>query len=309
MTLGRTARNSWQAAGQPTVEHNSRRCGFFLRDRQRRRDGRVERRSPGGPVDNFPPPAVANDRAVWHKCDSFLVMKNKPNQSPEDKLLVLLQEVLPKATPDPRLAGKIYEAVETQLKARTRAAAFEKFCAKVALPDLEPKSIAEVKQQLAASFDNGDVTVKADRKAGKLAVEISLTNGHQFSGEIEVDPAKTAEPADDPEVTLKFVPFPVCLPGDPEVIWLLAKRENLTSPEAAILLSKVETEFWASKSGQKLLRDRVERSFPEFIARVPSGMLSEAGLKRHYKEPEPVQSLRPVPKPGKERARMEAPVS
>ena len=32
---------------------------------------------------------------------------------------------------------------------------------------------------------------------------------------------------------------------------------------------------------------------PEFISRVPAGMLSELGLKRHYKLPEPVKVLRP----------------
>jgi hypothetical protein len=48
--------------------------------------------------------------------------------------------------------------------------------------------------------------------------------------------------------------------------------------------------LWTSKAGQKSLRDRVERNFPEFIARVPGGMLGEVGLKRHYKTPEPVDT-------------------
>ena len=105
-----------------------------------------------------------------------------------------------------------------------------------------------------------------------------------------------AADSEEQEVTLKFVPFPVCLPGDKELVWLLAKRENLTPEEAGIALSKLEEEFWASKTGQKLLRDRVERSFPEFIARVPGGSLTESGLKRHYKTPEPVKLLRTAPK-------------
>lgn len=77
---------------------------------------------------------------------------------------------------------------------------------------------------------------------------------------------------------------------------MLAKRENMTPEEAAIALTKIEDDFWASKTGQKLIRDRVERSFPEFIARAPGGMLSELGLKRHYKTPEPVKLLKPMPK-------------
>jgi hypothetical protein len=88
------------------------------------------------------------------------------------------------------------------------------------------------------------------------------------------------------------VPFPVCLPGDKELVWLMGKRENMSPDEAGIALTKAEEEFWASKTGQKLIRDRVERSFPEFIARAPAGVLNERGLKRHYKTPEPIKSLR-----------------
>ena len=87
------------------------------------------------------------------------------------------------------------------------------------------------------------------------------------------------------------MPFPVCLPGDKELVWLLAKRENMSPAEAGIALAKLEDDFWASKTGQKMLRDRVERIFPEFIARVPGGMLGEVGLKRHYKTPEPVKLM------------------
>jgi hypothetical protein len=88
----------------------------------------------------------------------------------------------------------------------------------------------------------------------------------------------------------------VALPSDPELVWMLAKRENLNPEEAAVTLAKVEEEFWASKSGQKLIRDRVERTFAEFVSRVPAKMLSEGGLKRHYKEPEPVKEFRTLNK-------------
>src|ERR1039458_10618961 len=121
-------------------------------------------------------------------------------------------------------------------------------------------------------------------------VEVALPDGGQFSSKMKVGPAATAA-NEDQELTLKFVPFPICLPGDKELVWLLAKRENMSPDEAGIALSKLEEEFWASKTGQKMLRDRVERCFPEFIARVPGGMLGEAGLKRHYKMPEPVKLL------------------
>jgi hypothetical protein len=190
------------------------------------------------------------------------------------------------------LAGKIYQAVELELKAKAKVTAFEKFCTKVELPDLEAKSIEDVKTQLAASFAGGDVTLKPNRKEKTLAIEVALPDGSQFSGEIKVNATAGHEASDEQEITLKFVPFPVCLPGDKELVWLLAKRENMSPEEAGIALSKLEEDFWASKTGQKMLRDRVERNFPEFIARVPGGMLGEVGLKRHYKTPEPVKLLR-----------------
>jgi len=205
--------------------------------------------------------------------------------------LELLKKVLPIAAPDPVLAGKIYAAIEAELKTKARVNAFEKFCAKVELPDLESKTLDDVKLQLTAAFGEGDLTVKPNRKEKSLAVEISLPDGTQLQTQIPVRPV-AAEGDEDPELTLKFAPFPVSLPGDPELIWLLAKRENLTPEEAGIALTKAEDDFWASKTGQKLLRDRVERSFPEFVSRAPAGMLGDAGLKRHYKMPEPVKVLR-----------------
>jgi hypothetical protein len=222
-------------------------------------------------------------------------MKKETKKSNEVQLLDLLKRVLPKATHDAQLAEKIYQAIEGELKTKARAIAFEKFCGGIELPNLEQKTVADVKLQLAASFGDGDITLKPNKKEQSLMVEVALPEGGQFSGEIKVG-AVTAADSEEQEVTLKFVPFPVCLPGDKELVWLLAKRENLTPEEAGIALSKLEEEFWASKTGQKLLRDRVERSFPEFIARVAGGLLTEVGLKRHYKTPEPVKLLRTAPK-------------
>jgi hypothetical protein len=219
-------------------------------------------------------------------------MKKETAKTNEVQLLDLLKKVLPKATHDAALAGKIYEAVEKELKAKARSTAFDKFCAKVELPDLEPKSIEAVQTQLGASFGEADITLRPNRKEKTLAVEVALPDGTQFSGEVQVNPNAAAEASEEQEITLKFIPFPVSLPGDKELVWLLAKRENLSPEEAGIALAKSEEEFWASKSGQKLLRDRVERSFPEFISRVPSGVLNEVGLKRHYKTPEAVKILR-----------------
>jgi hypothetical protein len=227
-------------------------------------------------------------------------MKREPKKTAksgvEDQLLALLKQVLPKATDDARLADKIFEAVEQELGQKSRSKAFDKFCARCPLTDLEADSIKAVQQDLAAAFGGGDVTVKPNRKEGCLAVEVALPDGSQFSSVIKVDPSADKAAAESEAPAAKFAPFPVCLPGDAELVWLLAKRENLGPDKAAMALIRVEEEFWASKTGQTLLRDRVEKSFPEFIARAPAGLLTEAGLKRHYKEPEPIKLLRPLGK-------------
>ena len=218
--------------------------------------------------------------------------KKESTQVTEKELLELLKRVLPKATHDPKLAGRIYEAVEFELKAKSKSKAFDKFCTKMELPDLEPKSVEEVRKQFAAAFGDGEVVIKPNKKEKSLAIEVTLPEGTQFQGEVKVNPNAGMTEDGEQEITLKFVPFPVSLPGDAELVWMLAKRENMTPEEAAVALTKVEDDFWASKTGQKLIRDRVERSFPEFVSRVPAGMLNELGLKRHYKTPEPVKQLR-----------------
>jgi hypothetical protein len=216
---------------------------------------------------------------------------SKSKQDEQAQLLSLLRSVLPKIAPDPVLAEQIYSACEAELRVKNRASSFEKFCERIELPNLEPKTVEEVKQHFAAGFGEADVDIVPDEENKTLGVEVSLPDGTQFHKRLPVRPV-VPDAGDEAEVTLKFVAFPVALPGDPELAWSLAKRENLTNDEAAMALTKVEEDFWASKAGQKLMRDRVERSFPEFIARAPAGLLNEIGLKRHYKLPETVKVLR-----------------
>jgi hypothetical protein len=223
-----------------------------------------------------------------------MAKEKKPTKTKRDEqaqLLDLLRTILPKVAPDPALADKIYAAFEAELRIKNRASSFEKFCERIALPDLEEKTLEEVKQQLVAGFGDADLDLEPNEDGKGLRVDVSLPDGTQFHSRILVRP-NGPEESDEPEVTLKFVAFPACMPGDQELIWALAKRENMTNDEAAIALTKIEDDFWASKTGQKLLRDRVERSFAEFIARVPAGSLGDAGLKRHYKLPETLKVLR-----------------
>lgn len=219
-------------------------------------------------------------------------MAAKTKSTKEAQVLELLKSILPKTIPDPKLVEKVYSACELEIKSRNRVGSFEKFCEKCELPDLEPETVAGVKQQFEGSFGKGAVALLPNPEKEMLHVEVQLPDA-TFTGTVKVRPVGEVE--EDQEVKLKFVSFPVALPADPELIWTLAKKENMTADEAAITLNKIQDDFWASKMGQKCLRDRVERTFAEFVARVPSKALTEVGLKRHYKEPEAVKVLRQLP--------------
>jgi hypothetical protein len=222
--------------------------------------------------------------------------KQKSSNNRESQLLELLKKVLPKTISDPKLAEKVYSACAEELKAKTKVSSFEKFCEKVELPDLKAATVSEVKQQFEASFGKGAVTVKPDGEKEALKVEVNVGED-TFQGIVKVRPV--GEINEEQEVPLKFIPFPVCLPADPELVWVLGRHETLTPDEGCIKLTKLQEDFWASKTGQKLLKDRVERSFPEFISRAPSKALTELGLKRHYKEPEPIKVMRTLAPPDK----------
>lgn len=217
--------------------------------------------------------------------------EKKSKQDEQAQLLNLLRIILPKIAPDAELAARIYSAAEDELRAKNRVNSFEKFCERIELPDLDPKTIEEVKQHFVAGFGDADMDITPDEENKVLVVDVALPDGTEFHKRI---PVRAVAPETDgaAEVTLKFIAFPIALPGDKELVWSLAKRENLTNDEAAMALVKIEDDFWASKAGQKLLKDRVEKSFPEFIARVPAGLLNEHGLKRHYKLPEAIKVLR-----------------
>lgn len=211
--------------------------------------------------------------------------KTRPNA--EAQLLTLLKAILPKAVPDPKLMERIYTACEKEITTKSKIAGFEKFCDRCELPDLEPESIQGLQAQFEESFGKGKVTVVPIPKKKAAAVEV-MVEGKALEGVIKVG----VKPPEEDEVKVPMVPFPVCLPADPELVWILARPENLSPSEAGVALTKAQDSFWESKGGQKLLRDRVERSFPEFMQRVPAKVLSEVNLKRHYKEPEAVVTLK-----------------
>jgi hypothetical protein len=153
---------------------------------------------------------------------------------------------------------------------------------------LEPATVAELQSRLETNFGQANVVVKPSEKGDAASVEIVLPD-RTITNRVKVQPP--GEEGDD-EAKVPFVPFPVALPEDPDLLWVLARREDLAPDEATRALVLLEEEFWETKAGQKMLRDKVEKGFAEFIARVPAAALADHGLKRHYKAPEPRQTLR-----------------
>ena len=218
-------------------------------------------------------------------------MPAKPKALTEVQFLALLDKVLAKIMSDLNLRSAIQDEVAKEIRIINNLASFTKFAEQGSVPDTAPETVAELQDQLAATF-GGDAKVEVtsdEDDDGNLAVEITLPD-RTVSSQIKVQPGGTG--GDDGEPAAPFVPFPVTLPQDPELVWVLARRENLGPDEAARALASIEQEFWASKGGQQRLRKGGERTFAEFIAAVPSAALSESGLKRHYKEPETLHALK-----------------
>jgi hypothetical protein len=203
------------------------------------------------------------------------------------EFLALLQKVLPKATKDPHLASSIYEEVAKEVRLINSLESFEKFCEEGSLPNLEPDTVADLQSQLTSSFGEGNVALTCDGEGAAVEVEIVLPD-RTLNSKLKVQgPGEEEE-----KVVAPFVPFPVSLPDDPELVWVLARREDLGPDEALRSLATIEEEFWATKAGQKLLKECGERTFAEFIAHVPAAALKESGMKRHYKEPETLITVR-----------------
>jgi hypothetical protein len=70
--------------------------------------------------------------------------------------------------------------------------------------------------------------------------------------------------------------------GDPGLAWVFGRVETLSEPEARIALNSVAQEFWQTKKGLKLMK-KTQRTFEAFVEHVPAGLLTNEGLKRHYK--------------------------
>lgn len=219
--------------------------------------------------------------------------------SNEARFLALLERVLPKATSDTLLAAKIYEQVAKEVRLYASLDAFEKFCNKGSIPDTEEQTISELKDQLAGNFGEENVVVtppdEADEEeANEVTVEITLPDRTVTSK------LKVMSPEESAENDAPFVPFPVALPEDPELVWMMARRENFGPDEANRALASIETEFWESKKGQDLQRKGVDKSFAEFLTNVPASLLKDSHLKRFHKDPDTLFILQRIAEPTEE---------
>lgn len=212
-------------------------------------------------------------------------MKGKDNSA---RFLALLERVLPKEVDDSAQAARIYEGVAKEIRIVVSLEAFEKFCQKGSLPDAEEETLATLKEQLEGNFGKGNIAVVPPNDERRLEVAVEIT----LSDRVVTSLIKIIPPDEEAEEEAPFVPFPVALESDRELVWVLARRENLGPDEAARALFHVEEEFWASKKGQILQREGVERSFAEFISNVPATALKESGIKRYHKDPETLFVLR-----------------
>ena len=205
----------------------------------------------------------------------------------ETQFLALLEKVLPKATNDPHLATAIYAEVAKEVRLIKSLQSFEKFCEEGGLPDIKPETMADFQQELVNQFGAENVEISPGETEGSVQVAIDLPD-RVVKNRVKVDPA-LAEPE---PVKAPFVCFPVVLPEDPELVWVLGRREDLAPDEASRALSRIEAEFWETKKGVELQRGGTDKSFAEFINHAPAAALSDSGLKRHYKDPETLHTLR-----------------
>jgi len=205
----------------------------------------------------------------------------------ESQFLALLEKALPKATDDPHLASAIFAEVTKELRLIKSLQSFEKFCEEGGLPDAKPETVADLQRELADQFGADNVELTTSQGDKSIEVVIDLPD-RVVNNKVKVDPA-LAEPE---PVKAPFVCFPVVLPEDPELVWVLGRREDLAPEEASRALARIETEFWETKKGVELQRGGTDKCFAEFINHVPAAMLGDCGLKRHYKDPETLHTLR-----------------
>jgi hypothetical protein len=180
----------------------------------------------------------------------------------------------------PEAAQAILERLERRWSFLRTRQVFDSFVADYKVRSLEASEICAARKLMAETFPQGKVNLVPNQQDGLLSVSVELPEGN-LEGDFKVDPDET----DDKPQKVQFLPFPVCLSGDPGLVWLMGRASTLSESEARIALNALEGDFWASKKGLALLKAHVPRTLAEFIERVPATQLRIKGLRRHYPDP------------------------
>lgn len=180
----------------------------------------------------------------------------------------------------PEAAQAILEKLERRWSFLRTRQIFDSCVADYKLRSLEASEICAARKLMAETFPQGKVNLVPNEQDGLLSVSVELPEGN-LEGDFKVDPDET----DDKPQKVQFLPFPVCLSGDPGLVWLMGRASTLSESEARIALNALEGDFWASKKGLALLKAHVPRTLAEFLERVPATQLKIKGLRRHYPDP------------------------
>jgi hypothetical protein len=180
----------------------------------------------------------------------------------------------------PEAAQAILERLERRWCFLRTRQVFDSFVADYKVRSLEAPEICAARKLMAETFPQGKVTLVPNEQDGLLSVSVELPEGN-LEGDFKVDPDET----DDKPQKVQYLPFPVCLSGDPGLVWLMGRASTLSESEARIALNALEGDFWASKKGLALLKAHVSRTLAEFLERVPATQLKIKGLRRHYPDP------------------------
>ena len=180
----------------------------------------------------------------------------------------------------PEAAQAILERLERRWSFLRTRQVFDSFVADYKVRSLEAPEICAARKLMAETFPQGKVNLVPNQQDGLLSVSVELPEGN-LEGDFKVDPDET----DDKPQKVQYLPFPVCLSGDPGLVWLMGRAATLSESEARIALNALEGDFWASKKGLALLKAHVPRTLAEFLERAPATQLKIKGLRRHYPDP------------------------
>jgi hypothetical protein len=180
----------------------------------------------------------------------------------------------------PEAAQAILERLERRWCFLRTRQVFDSFVADYKVSSLEASEICAARKLMAETFPQGKVTLVPNEQDGLLSVSVEMPEGN-LEGDFKVDP----DEVDDKPQKVQYLPFPVCLSGDPGLVWLMGRASTLSESEARIALNALEGDFWASKKGLALLKAHVPRTLAEFLERVPATQLKIKGLRRHYTDP------------------------